>query len=263
MATLYQSYADYILANATWSANVTPMATYDVTTLGYLRPDWRIKWATGTVTITATLSGALQGDIVAVPMSNLDAGSLTVTNNGGSGGVNQVIAIPAKSVGGWQPTAWFDLTQTWSVSQRTASVWNFVVTGNSVNLTIGAALWISGPKTTFDHGFTVNTAHDVPTYYGLHQTNEYGVDFVLDLGAKKRMMTGTFDAKESMSTAIMGWVDGCRGNNRPGLFVRDTLLNDALCPMYPAATIDAYRVAPHMDKIVVTLTELNKGIVPL
>ncbi len=261
--SLYQAYSDYILFDAVWSSTVSPLTTYSVTQLAYLRPDWRIKWGVTTVTITATLGGSRQGDLVVVPISNLDAAVLTVTNGAG---LNQPITLNTPGSGNWPETSWIDLTRSdlngglgWSVGQRTSSVWNFVIAGNSKNITLGSALWISGPRRALP--FSLAKGADLDrTYAKASKPNEYLVEFVLDLQSRQQTLSASTEVtSETDRAAVATWIDGSHGASLPSVFVRDTTINRALL-CYAMSPYREHRVSPTAYTIPIALRELAKGI---
>lgn len=264
-----QRNTDYIFSDAVWTATVAASTSYAVTDFQYLFPAKRILWGVKTVTITATIPSR-RGDIFALPFSNLDAGSgvLAITNNGGAGGVNQAITIPAQTPGGWMPTAWIDLSDPtlnggsgWSTGQRTATVWNFVVTANSVNLLMGAAIWMSGPARYLAHNLDrVQSPKLGRTYARSVTTNDYDVDLVYDYGTMKRSLTGTYVANSTAERDnFENWIDGCHGGGLPGLFVRDGGVNDALLGYMNAQLVTETVVYPIVSSFSLTVTELSKG----
>ena len=48
VSAIFQGYDQNILNDATITSSVLPMATYDLATLGYNRPDMRVRFDTGT-----------------------------------------------------------------------------------------------------------------------------------------------------------------------------------------------------------------------
>ena len=274
---IVQRYTDYILVGATWTASVAASASYNVTDLQFLNPAKRILWSVKTVTITATLGGAVLGDIFALPFSNLDPAVLSITNNGSSGGINQAVTVPAASPGGWPNTAWIDLTNPalngglgWSTGQRTASVWNFVITSNTNNVLLGAAIWVSGPKRTLARnlvtvsaipsGASASAAKTTTEYFRSITTNSYGVDLVYDYGTMKRELVGDYIAISSTEQNVFtNWLDGSRGGNLPSLFVRDATINDAILGYANARVLTDWIQYPNSAKYSLTMTELSKG----
>lgn len=258
MATIVQGYTNYILSDAVWTANVAVMATYDVTDFRFLRPSKRIRWNTGTVTITATLPVARRADVMAVPFSNLDPAVLTLTNNGSGGGLSQAIAVPARSPSGFcRYTAWKDLTA-FTVGQRTASVWNWVIAANSLNVIMGAALWLSGPIVTLSHA--LNKGVERPLDYPQSViTSEAGEELPFPQGTHQRGLTGSYQAESEAEGLVWeDFIDSSLGGGYPCFFVRDTAKNDGILGFgrTKRITTDAYPAVQTYD---FSLTELNKG----
>jgi hypothetical protein len=97
---------------------------------------------------------AAQGDVLVIPVHNLDEGGgspasvLTLTNNNG---LSVNVPIPADQANGLPSTIVLDLTEAEpNDATRTATVWTLTIVGNSVNVTLGGAVAIFGPKRVLD-----------------------------------------------------------------------------------------------------------------
>jgi hypothetical protein len=118
---IYQSTASNLFAGIAPTSTVAPSSTYSLATFTYLRPDWRVKFGAGTLTLTwSGVSATIQGDVFTIPISNLDAGAAvaTLTN---SSGLSQAITIPATPADGVPLTTVVDLSGSFTLAQRIRS----------------------------------------------------------------------------------------------------------------------------------------------
>jgi hypothetical protein len=220
-SAIFQRYTDNILLGVTPTATVAPSTSYSLATLATLNPAARVRWSVKTVTITFTISSA-QGDILVIPMHNLDPGASVLTLTNGAG-FSHAITIPAVQADGFPPTLVVDLT---SFSSRTSTVWNLVIVSNSVNVTFGGCIAIYGPKRSFlGQAVGDNFAwgfHESETPNVLDVANEYGTPYVQDYGTVNRKIAVDLRASSpSGLTAIRDWFRANHGRARPSLFWPD------------------------------------------
>jgi len=222
---LYSSYADYILGGAAWTSSVAPMASYALATFGYLRPDWLVQWNVKTVTITATISSK-QADIVAVPMSNLSAGTsptiLRVTNNQG---LDVTVELPTVPADGLPLTAVYDF-RTAPNASTPATVWNFVIANNAVDVILGGALWL-GRVHEFTANFRPSPVVSDQRYNG-NVPNLYGVVHRMRSRARTRSFEFGVPSRDTQRDALMEWIRAGEGSGLPSIFWPNPAVNDAL-----------------------------------
>jgi hypothetical protein len=250
-------YSGYILYDAVWSGTA-PMSTYSLATFTYLRPDWRVRYSVTTATITATLGASRLADLVVVPMSNLGPSVLSLTNGSGLNVPVPVPAVPTGPYGRLPLTAVLDLRPLASAGTRTASVWNWVITSNSVNITMGAALWL-GSAVNFTANFrpyAVFSEH----YYNIPATNEYGSVYRERSRAKTRSMDFGVPARDAQRDQLMEWAGSGEGAGLPSVFWPNPSVNDAFLGTLPDDVSNTWIVSNFSPVDGIRFTELSKGI---
>lgn len=252
MSAIYARYDDNILAAAAWTGTA-PSTSYALATFGYQRPDWRVKFGSGTVTITATVTSA-RGDVIAIPVHNLGAAVLTLTNNNG---LSVAIAAPTALKNGLPATLVVDFSGSASAGTRTATVWNLVIAGNPSNVTLGGLIAIY-QKRTFGRDF-MWSFHERETAGVVTQTNEYLTRFALDLESSVRAVDVVFNATAQDRLDHKDWFRAGHGSARPSLFWPDPTVADAYVGTWPD-TFDVVRQVPNVNPVSLTFTELSKGI---
>lgn len=214
-AAIFQGADQNILDGATITSDVAPSYTYALAVLGYLRPDWRVKFPSGTVTITFTRSSPARGDILVIPMSNLVDGHVTLTN-GASLSVS--IAVPGGLRNGLPKTIVVDLSLLdANDTHRTSDAWHLVIAGNPVNVTLGGVIALYGPKTAlgdrdFQWAYTIRKRGAYTENY-----NEYRTRFAQNMLTSERSIDLSTMATDDDADALGDWFDGCNGRGAPGL----------------------------------------------
>src|SRR5437773_1520129 len=89
-------YTDNIFSGATFTPNTAPLTSYDAAVLGAHRfPESRVRWSVQSLEIDIDLASTLQGDILAIPVTNLPAGfSPTVITLTNDSGLVQQLTVP-------------------------------------------------------------------------------------------------------------------------------------------------------------------------
>lgn len=266
LSAIFQGFDQNILQDAVITATVVPQTTYDVTDLGFLRPDWRIRWSAGTLTITWTLASPALGDLFVLPMSNLDtAGSpsatITLTN---ASGLSVAITMPAIRRNGLPKTLVVDLTAAEAnPTTRTSDVWHLVIVGNPSDVTLGAAAAIYSPLTQlgdrdFKWGYTIRKRGAQAEIQNAHLTR-----YQQDLLASERMLDLETLATDADADALEDWFEGGNGRARPGvLWLQHGNVDDAYLGILQDEFTRTVGTGECVDTNVIhlTFTELSKGI---
>ena len=253
---IYARYADNILLGVT-PTGTAPSTSYSLATLASLNPAARVKWGVKTVTITFTISSA-QGDILVLPMHNLDPGASVLTLTNGAG-FSQAITIPALQANGLPPTVVVDLTLL--AGTRTSTVWNLVIINNSVNVTLGGCIAIYGPKRSLtgiaaSDNFALEY-HERETANVLETANEYGTPYLQDYETVNRQVDVVINGNASWST-IRDWFRSNHGRARPSLFWPDPNVVDGYFGRWQP-TFDVDHRLPSYHPITLTFDEWPKG----
>ncbi len=260
-AAIFQGADQNIFDGATITSAPAPSTTYTLETFHYQRPDWRVKFGSGTVTISwAVGSPGLRGDILVIPMSNLVDGHVTLTN---TTGLSQNIPVPATRRNGLPKTIVVDLSVlTPLAATRTAGSWSLVITSNPANVTIGGAIALYAPKTAlgdrdFKWGYTVRKTGAVA-----ERANEYLTRYILDLQAVERQVVLETLATDADADALEAWYDGTHGRGLPGLLWLTPEVEDAFFGVWQPTFERVVGSALCVDTAIVqlTFTELSKGI---
>lgn len=253
---IYQTYADYILAGGTWSGTA-PSTTYALSDFAFLRPDWRVKFGATSVTITITLGSSKRADIFALPMHNLSGAVLTLTNGSG---LSQAITLATLSEDSIPLTTVVDLTAGTPVAAtRTSNVWNLVITGNAVNVNLGAAIWLSGNSRSlnrnFNWGFTESEHHGLAAEH----VNEYLTSARLGTFSKTRTLNCQTLARAAGVTELRSWYRANCGRAHPSLLWPDPSVNDAYLGIWQDV-FNVTRRFTNANDVSLTFDELSKGI---
>lgn len=206
---------DDVFADATITSTVAPSSTYSLATLNTQVPAARVRFGSGTVTITWTLGSAARGDIFVLPVSNLDAGTGVATLTNGAG-LSVGLTVPAMQANGIPRTLVVDLALAQPTAlTRTSTVWNLVVSGNTANLILGGAAFLFTPKRTLDaiqwgigYRKTQHVRETMNQYGGRYRVNFRTNTRELDCVA--RVEAGDLDDLEN-------WYDANAGLTDPGL----------------------------------------------
>lgn len=243
--------------NAATMSGTAPSASYSLSTLTRRDPATRVRFGSGTVTVTFTLAAPARGDIFVLPCSNLDSGSTVAALTNGAG-LNEAITIPALQQQGIPRTAILDLTVAEpNATTRTSNVWNLVITGNSVNVTLGGAVFLFTPKRTVDAvqwGLSYEKGHQADEHRNVYASRDR-----FDFRTTERVLSWQASVEPSELTDLEDCYDANHGIVYPGLLwvQRDEL--DAYIgtfgPKFRARQRDGY----FLYDVACDFLELSKG----
>ena len=210
--------SDNILIGGTVTCNTTPSDTYTLADVIARDPGVRVLFGVKSVRITVTLPSPARGDILAWPWTNLDVetGSpstgLTIENDSG---LSESITPPTRQANGIPNTLIADLTALEpNAATRTSNVWRFRVQDNSVNLLLGGALSLFGPKRVLDPdlqwGFSVRKRHSASRVF-----NEYNSLYASNFQTAIRSVR--WRARTQDLDGFEAWFDEMAGGTAPGL----------------------------------------------
>jgi hypothetical protein len=241
-----------------------PLTSYALQNLTFGRPDWRVKWGTGTVTITFTLPGPVLGDVFVLPMSNLDASVLTLTNGAG-------LSVPITIL---PPTRWSPDTTAVNLTllqpnnaTRTSNVWNLVIAGNSKNVTLGAAVLLYSPVHHLIEDFLA-AGPSRRNYVGhsklsgqTNVQNQYMVRYIQSLQSFEKTITlNHYETSQASIADFEDWYDANYGGGLPGfLFPNLTLPDEAYYGVWDQ-TFFVRQLEAQLHEVDVKFYELSKGI---
>lgn len=254
---IFQRYDDWFLKGSTVSGTA-PQTTYALADLLTLMPAARVLWPAGAVSITFTLAGAKQGDIFALPMHNLDAGSTITLTNGA--GLSQSIVVPAYQLDGLPPTIVINLTTGTPVAAtRTSTTWTLSIASNSVPVCLGACVWISGPLRTLDRNPDWSSIHEQEQHAVVIHDNAWLVSRRLNLRAKIRSYECQVSASDTGRDDLRSWYQSTAGGALLSLFWPDPGVGDAYLG-YFSNPLDVQRTFLNLNTIKWTFTEASKGV---
>lgn len=257
---IFSPFAGFILYDAVYSGTA-PSSTYALSTFAENRPDRRVKWGATTVTITATLAGgSRKADLFALPISNIDAGAtkLSLTNGAGLNVPITVPAVPTGPYGRLPLTTVTDLRGLASAGTRTSNVWNVIITANSVNLTMGAAIWL-GTCVDFTANFRPGLVQGSRFFNG-GDTNFFGTTNRVRSRARQRFAEFSIPTLNAQRDAVMDWVDSGEGSGLPSILWTDPSVNDALYGSFADEVSNALVVPNYSPIDGLRFTEWSKGI---
>jgi len=267
VSAIFQSYDQNILRDAVISCDVSPRATFDLVTLGFLRPDFRVVFDHDTLTLTFTLPGSRQGDILAIPMSNLvgSAGSPSSPRLTNAAGLDVLVPVPTATYGQSLPaTLVVDLTDLESNDTiRTSNVWHLVI-ANSTDVSFGGAIAIYGPKTRLlDRDFQWEY-HTRKKGGQIEVQNSHLTRFQQNFGTMEREIELTTLATVQDADAIEAWFDRNNGRGLPGLLWLRPEVQDAYLGIWQETferiNVLDVREGQELQQIRVVFTELSKGV---
>ncbi len=258
-SALFSPYSGYILYDAVWSGT-TPLTTYSLTQLAYLRPDWQIRFGVVNPTITATLAGGARlADVVAIPMSNLDSGTsptiLRLTNSAGLDVTVEMASLPADRI---PLTTVLDLRGLASAGVRTSNVWNFIINNNSANVILGSALWL-GTLSAFTENFRPGITMGEVRHNGT-QMNEYGVVNRVRARTRTRFAEFAVPSRYAQRDAFVEWARSGEGSGLPSLFWPLPTVNDCFFGSWTDTYASTYLVHNYSPMDNIRFEEWNKGL---
>lgn len=261
LSSIFQSYYQNILLDATITSTPSPSASYSLDTFAELNPQTRIRWGSGTVTIRWVLAGGAQrADIIAIPVHNIANGVASLTN---TNGLNVALPSPSPLANGMPKTLVVDLTLLEpNPTTRTDDEISLIITANPANLRLGGAVAIYSPITRLvTRGFRWGNKFN-KTGRMLEQENEYGSKYIQNLGTMGRDMEVTALATGADADLLEAWYDGNNGRGLPGLFWYDPSVQDAYFGHIQKqfSRENQYR---EVQSIKIQFEELIKGLPPL
>ncbi len=247
---------DDILQGSTVSGTA-PLASYDLNTLLTRNPAARVRFVGGTLTITFTLPAPAQGDVLVIPVSNLDTGD-TVLHLTNDVGLDVAIYIPAARKNGIPRTVAVDLTALEPTTlTRTSDSWSLEITANSVPVTLGGAVAIFGPKRTLEAmqwGLSLSKQQFADVV-----VNDYGVTYRTNRATMGRSFDCVASAEPDELADLEDWYDDCAGVVDPGLL---WIQRDELEPVY-GTWQEAFKAQQAQGSFLYDVTlqfsELSKG----
>lgn len=247
--------SDYILTGATITGTA-PSTSYSLSTLGTLNPAARVRFGSGTVTVTFTLGVAAKADLFALPAHNLSGSVLTLTNGSG---LSQTITLPTLPPDNIPLTTIVDLTiGTPSAVTRTATVWNLVIVGNAANVILGGAVWLSTPNRTFNHNFEWGGSIE-RRHRGIETVNDYGTAYPQDYETVERWIDCTFPRADVTDRASLhDWYLANHGRWTDSIFWPDPSVNDALLGRWSEAYAERFKFTNN-NQIPLRFDERPKG----
>jgi len=257
MSAILGPFSGYILYDAVWSGT-TPSTGYSVGDFAFTKPGKKIIYPATSATVTATLGASRKADLFAFPMHNIDAGStkLSLTN---SSGLNVQIQVPTQPTGpyGRLPlTTICDLRPLANAATRTSSVWNVVVTSNSVNVRVGAGMWL-GTAVDFCFRPRLIRGH---LYSNGTESNFFQEVNRIRSRTRRRSTRFSVPSLDAQRDQILDAIDSGEGSGLPSVLCPISTVNDGLYGSFGDDVSDVW-VRPNyspMDDLV--FTEWNKGI---
>lgn len=136
----YARHGDNVSPNATVTVTAGAInSEYPAANLVDLRPDKPSKLTGTSGTYRFTWSGNQVIEAIVVANHNLAGATVTLSN---AAGVNQALTVPANS-GGQSVAFWRDLTDDWSLAQRTDDIWDLAITGATAAVAIGEVVFLT------------------------------------------------------------------------------------------------------------------------
>ena len=259
---IYQSYTQNILLDAQITATTAPATSYELDVLGFLRPDWLVRWDTGNVTIRFAHAGSpseqRQGDILYIGVHNFDGGSpgsAVLTNDVG---LTQVLTVPTPLGNGLCRPIVVDLSvDTPNAVTRTPSYWELEI-HNASDLILGGAIAIYGPKQylidrDFMFGYTMRQQG-----LSIQHPNAYGSVYEVDLGTMIRSVDLQTIATDTDADALQAFYEQCNGV-RPGLLWFDPNVADAFLGKWVGEFNRTFEF-DEAERINLTFEELSRGM---
>lgn len=257
--TLYARGGDNILDGIT-PTGTAPSTTYSLATLALMQPAARVRYGSTSISVVFTLGVAAQGDVLVIPVHNLDEGGgspasvLQLTNNNG---LSVNVPIPADQANGLPSTIVLDLTELVpSDSTRTATVWTLTITGNSVDVTLGGAIAIFGPKRVLlpDIGWGFSLQEQA----GQSQTiNAHLTRYIVNLRTAERTIVAAI--RTSDLAGVRAWFQENGAGAEPGLLWTQLDGHDAYLGIWDAKFQSVNVPGTEYYDIALTFVELSKG----
>lgn len=251
---IYSHYDDNLIWDCTISANASPMSSYSLTTLQSPNPAARVRFSSGTVTISFSNFNATSPapsaspNLLAIPVSNLEGSVLSLTN---SAGLNISVPVPTMPDHRIPKTIVLDFS---SQANRTAATYSLVIAGNVANVVLGGGIWL-GAKRTLDRNFRYSF-HELEDQPEVGAVNDYGVEYLADLTTQTRSFRADFNASATGREQLRAWHQA--GRRKATLFWPDPTVNDAYLGHW-RTPFDVERTHPRVQKVSLDFGEFCKG----
>jgi hypothetical protein len=246
-----QAYDEEWFHNAVFSGDA-PLASYSLTTLALGNPATRVRWASNSITITATTTGAVRGEVFVVPVSN----ATTITLNG----VNIPVAQMRRSR--IPKTTIADLTLIGAAA--TASSWTMTFSGPDP-ITLGGAILLYGPIHHILEDFLAagpsrrNPVARTRVSGQMDQKNDYLTRYLLGFKTIEQIITLNHYETSLQSIAdFEDWFDGSWGGGFPSLLWADVDTNDAYFGTWDP-TFEVRQLEAQLHEVSIKFYEFSKG----
>jgi hypothetical protein len=206
-------------------------------------------WAnSGSGTLTATLSGSKEVGLIALIMTNADAGKVITIAGGITGsptltGVRYASGFPK------------DLVYIVEPAQTLSSV-TFAISGNTNKWSIGRV--VIGKRRSLTNVNFLDGFAPSPSRMQYSDENDFGHDIRYDLGVEQWGLDGELYMTVPNSATILDWWSSTRGGFYPTLIAPDSTL-------YPPFFVRMPKTLPRKHdnrnlRMTLKLTELSKGL---
>lgn len=249
---IFQRADDWILAGATWSVAAGTLDTgYTLTGLSGLNPQKRIRFTGGTATLRATLPVAKSATAFALPVSNAEAGTLSIANGAG---FSLAVPVPPMPPDGIPLTAVIQFAATAASTQ-----WDVSITGNTAPVVFGAAVWFGGTLRAFARNFKPGFGVRERGIKG-ELANEHGATFRQVYQARHRFFEFDVAATTAQAADLIAWYRGLTADGSDGsLFWPDPTVNDAYVGAWASEYSAKMYVGPTYHPHTGVFAEFPKG----
>jgi len=245
----------FVMPTEDWAKTATITATseqtgYEATKAGTDDPSepW---WAnSGTATLTVTLSGSKEVGLIALVMTNADAGK-TITIAGG------ITGSPTLTGARWDSGFPKDLVYIVDPPQTLSAV-TFAISGNTNKWSVGKV--VVGKRRQLDRNFLVNAFTPAPERMQYSDENDFGHDIRYDLGVERWKITGSTRLYYGGDLSTLdAWWSATKGGYLPTLI---SINSARFPPMFVRMTKDLPRkdVSANFADVNLTFTEVSKGL---
>lgn len=257
--TIYARGGDNILDGIT-PTGTAPSTTYSLATLALMQPAARVRFGATSISLVFATPGAEQGDVLVIPVHNLDEGGgspasvLQVTN---SSGLSLNVPIPANQANGLPSTIVLDMTEGEpDAAKRRPTSWTLTVTGNSVNVTLGGAIAIFGPKRVLDPD--IGWGYSLQEQAGQAQTiNAHLTRYIVNHRTAERSIVASIRTTDLVG--VRNWFQENGAGTMPGLLWAQLTGIDAFLGIWDAKFQATNVPGTEYYDISLTFTELSKG----
>jgi hypothetical protein len=218
---IYNHAADNHFVDAvSLTSTQAPMTGYSLTTLQAMNPAARVRFSHKTLEIEAIFASSVTASLLAIPVSNLDAGS-AILRLQNAAGLDIAVPIPTMPDTGIPKTAILDFS---AQSNRTSYAWQLQITSNTANVVLGGAVWLGASIRSLNRNFMWGY-EEREERHGLDQTNDYGTRYLVNHRTNTRMVECDFNARDAGMEQLRLWHQD--GRREPSVFWIDPSVNDA------------------------------------